>query len=109
MSTFLMLVRNSGGNGLSAEEKKKIYAKYKDWVKKLSLGDHLICADKLKTGQGRVIHGTDHVVTDGPYCEAKEVVGGFWLINANSYAQAVEFGKELPFGRGTLEVREIES
>lgn len=110
MSTFLLLVRNNPqSKNLSPKQMEDVYAKYKQWVQKLNSGDHLIRAEKLKGGEGKVIRGTDGVVTDGPYSEAKEVVGGYWLIQANDYDQAVEFGMELPFGSGTLEIREIES
>jgi hypothetical protein len=49
-----------------------------------------------------------HVVSDGPYTETKEVMGGYYLITADSKAEAVEWAKQLPLaGRSTVEVRQI--
>jgi hypothetical protein len=61
-------------------------------------------------GEGAsVSFGDDGVtaVTDGPFTEAKEVVGGYWLIQARSKDEAVEWAKRCP-GRGCrIEVRRV--
>ena len=46
-------------------------------------------------------------VTDGPFTEAKEFVGGYWIIQARSKEEAVEFASRAPVGDGTIEVRQI--
>jgi hypothetical protein len=46
-------------------------------------------------------------VTDGPFAEAKELVGGYWIIQARSKAEAVELASRAPIGDGTIEVRQI--
>jgi hypothetical protein len=46
-------------------------------------------------------------VTDGPFAEAKELVGGFWLIEAKSKSDALDFAKSVPFQGGTVEVRPL--
>jgi hypothetical protein len=46
-------------------------------------------------------------VTDGPYAEAKEVVGGYWVIQAKSREEAIEWAKRAPFRGGVIEVRQI--
>ena len=46
-------------------------------------------------------------VTDGPYAEAKEVVGGYWIIQASSRDEAVEWARRAPFRGGVIEVRQI--
>lgn len=46
-------------------------------------------------------------VTDGPFAEAKEVVGGYWLIQARSKAEAVEWAKRCPGENCTIEVRRV--
>jgi hypothetical protein len=51
--------------------------------------------------------GSDRTVTDGPYAEAKEVVGGYWIIQAKSRDEAVEWAKRAPFQQGAVEVRRI--
>jgi len=46
-------------------------------------------------------------VVDGPFTEAKELVGGYWIIQARSKEEAVEWASRAPIGRGTIEVRQI--
>lgn len=47
------------------------------------------------------------VVTDGPFTEAKEVIGGYWLIDVKSREEAIEWAKRCPMGDGTIEVRRV--
>jgi hypothetical protein len=54
-----------------------------------------------RTGEGRP------TVTDGPFTEAKEMVGGYWIIQARSKEEAVEWASRAPIGPGTIEVRQI--
>ncbi len=49
------------------------------------------------------------IVTDGPFAETKEVLGGYWIIRANSLAEAVEWAKRCPGSpQETIEVRQIQ-
>ena len=52
-----------------------------------------------------VVKGSQKVVTDGPYAEAKDVVGGYSLIEAKDLAQAVEISKGCPIFFGSRRVR----
>jgi hypothetical protein len=56
-----------------------------------------------------VVKGNQKIVTDGPYAEAKDVVGGFSLIEANDLAHAVEISKGCPVfeAGGSVEVRAV--
>jgi len=48
-------------------------------------------------------------ITDGPFAEAKEIIGGYFIVQANSYDEAVGLAKDCPhLDFGTIEVREIE-
>lgn len=48
------------------------------------------------------------VVTDGPFSETKEVIGGYWIINVASKAEAVEWARRVPAGPDdVIEVRQI--
>jgi hypothetical protein len=46
-------------------------------------------------------------VTDGPFTESKELVGGYWIIQARSKEEAVEWASRAPIGDGAIEVRQI--
>jgi hypothetical protein len=51
--------------------------------------------------------GRRPAVTDGPFTEAKELVGGYWIIQARSKEEAVEWALRAPVGDGAIEVRQI--
>ena len=48
-------------------------------------------------------------VTDGPYAEAREVIGGLFIVEANSYEEVVELSKDCPhLDFGSIEIREVD-
>ena len=48
-------------------------------------------------------------VTDGPFIETKEVLGGYWMIQVKSKAEAIEWAKRAPFPDGeTVEIRQVQ-
>ena len=62
-------------------------------------------SDLLRLGVGADGAAT---VTDGPYAEAKEVVGGYWLIQARSKDEAVEWARRCPCENCRIEVRRVQ-
>jgi hypothetical protein len=53
--------------------------------------------------------GGKPLVTDGPFAEAKEVLGGYWMIRVNSRAEAIEWAKRCPaMGNEVIEVRQVQ-
>jgi hypothetical protein len=91
---------------LSPDEMQKALEKYMAWAQKpFTKG-----AARLGKDYGRVIRssGGKGRVSDGPYSETKEVLGGYYLIEANDYDEAVKIALEHPhveYG-GTVEVRQ---
>jgi hypothetical protein len=51
--------------------------------------------------------GTKRSVIDGPFAEAKELVGGYWLWEVRSMDEAIEWLKRAPYDGGTFEIREV--
>jgi hypothetical protein len=51
--------------------------------------------------------GSKRSVTDGPFTEAKELIAGFWLIQARSLEEAVEWLNRAPFQEGQVEIRQV--
>jgi len=51
--------------------------------------------------------GKQRTVIDGPFTEAKELVGGFWIIQVKSKAEAIEWMKRSPFQDGEIEIRQV--
>jgi hypothetical protein len=65
----------------------------------------LLAADGLHPGGARV---SASGVTDGPFSEAKELVGGYWIIQAKDAEEALEWAKRVPLeGESFVEVRQI--
>ena len=65
---------------------------------------------RLIKADGGVVRGSagKMTVSDGPFAESKEVIGGFWLLEASSYEEVQAFLKDHPhLEAGTLEVRQI--
>ncbi len=111
MSNFLWLFR--GGytdyNQLSDEARETLN---KDWIKWLEdLKDQGKLVDGLPLSQeGRVVYKRGELVTNGPFAEGAEVVGGYTIISAEDMEEAVALSKGNPhfgFEEGSLEVREI--
>ena len=52
--------------------------------------------------------GGDVTVTDGPFTEAKELIGGYWIIEVRSKEEAVEWAKRCPGENCVIEVRQLQ-
>ncbi len=92
---------------VSPEEMQKAIEKYMAWTKKPFNKD----SKRLAADAGRVIRPNNGKprATDGPYSEAKEVLGGFYLIEAANYDEAVNLSMTHPhleYG-GTIVVRQL--
>ena len=112
MKEYLLLFR--GGDAhmgkLSPEDMQAHMQKWMRWMSGLNEQGKFAGAQPL-INTGKVITGTKKVITDGPFMEGKEMVGGYLLCKANTYDEAVEISKECPileFDDGTVEVREIQ-
>ena len=97
----------TGWQKLSPEEMQKAIERYTAWTKKPFTRD----SKRLAVDAGRVIRsqGGKPRATDGPYSETKEVLGGFYLIEAANYDEAVRRASDHPhleYG-GTIEVRQL--
>lgn len=108
-SEYLLLFRGRDWwANLSPEELQGVMTKWKGWF------DSLSAQGKLKAGQplgmqGKVVTGKKRVVTDGPFAEAKEAVGGYFLLQVNSMDEALAIAKNCPgLDYGTIvEVRPV--
>ena len=109
-SKYLVLLRNKPGQpgkaGPSPEQMQRIFAGYNAWKEKFKT-QILDMGDKLNS-DGRVV--TASGVADGPFVEAKEVVGGYMIVSAENFDGAVEVVKACPAVNVpgvSLEIREM--
>jgi hypothetical protein len=111
MAKFLFVYRNSSESygTMSPEEMQQMFQKWSAWITEgIRQGWMLDAGDGLKK-EGRVVNAKK-VVTDGPFVEAKEIVGGFSIVQADTLDAATEFAKGCPiFQRGgSVEVRPLQ-
>ena len=111
-SQFLYIFR--GGidpSERSPEEQQKNMDAWWSWINELRTKGHFQGGQPLQDG-GKVLSGKrGQIVTDGPFAEGKEEIGGYMLINAIDLATATELAKGCPLlveDTGTVEVRSIQ-
>ena len=116
MPQFMLISQDSmqipEGFEITPEIIQGIIQKYNDWAEGLKKSGHLVGLNKLREEPGIYITGvgSSQVVIDGPYAETKEIIGGYWIINAANYDEAVKLASGCPsleFG-SRVEVREVE-
>ena len=109
MQDFMFIFRGgSDAASLSAEEMQNHMQKWFQWVNDLR-GKNIYVAGEALTPTGKTISGKKALVTDGPFAESKELVGGFFVVKAASLDEAVEIAKGYPdfIFNGAVEVREV--
>ena len=108
MAQYILLLYDdpSHWQKFSSEEMQKATEKYMAWSKK----PYTTGGKRLGQDPGKVMRANGGQIrsTDGPYSETKEVLGGFYVIEAASYDEAVERSLDHPhLEHGTIEVRHI--
>jgi hypothetical protein len=90
-------------------EAVKAMMKYNEMLQKAGI---LLALDGLhppSTGARVSFSKGKPTVTDGPFAEAKEVLGGYWMIRVNSRAEAIEWAKKCPGGDNeVIEIRQVQ-
>jgi len=111
MEKFLYLFRGGASQhtSLSPEAMQAHMQKWQEWMKLLTTKGIMTGGEPLQS-TGKQVNGTKKVVTDGPYAEAKEMVGGYIIVNAKDINEAVEISKGCPIFEtdGKLEIRPIQ-
>jgi hypothetical protein len=95
--------------GANPEDNDFIMKKYAEWSEKIR--EKTLFAHKLKDGEGRRLNLSKDEIVDGPYVESKESVGGFYIVEAGNYDEAVEYAKDCPtllYQGGFVDIREVE-
>lgn len=108
MATYMLLLKGGKFDHYSPEEMQKIIERYIGWSMQLREQGAHRGGEELKPG-GRVLRKEKNRVTDGPFIETKESVGGFYLIEARDEQHAMEISRGCPHldYEGEIELREI--
>ena len=108
MSEYVFLYRG-GEAGRSPERIQQSMQKWMAWFKDMAEKGHVKNQGHPLERTGRLVKGSQKSVIDGPFAEAKDIVGGYSLIEAQDLDQAVELSKGCPIleNGGTVEVRPV--
>jgi hypothetical protein len=110
MKDFLFVFRADYSNRpkSSPEEMQASMKMWMDWIGGIAAQGKLTNAGNSLAGAGKVVKG-DNTITDGPFMEIKEVLGGYTIVHADSLDEAAELAKGCPIFAvgGTVEVREV--
>jgi hypothetical protein len=109
MSEFAFLFRGRQ-KFESPEQGQKHIQKWLAWFKELGAQGHIKHPGHPLEFTGKVVRGQQKIVTDGPYAEAKDLVGGYIIVQASDLAEAVELSKGCPILEvgGSVEIRPIQ-
>ena len=113
MEKYMLIFRNTPTTeaefqNLSPEDMQAELDKWGQWIGGIAAQGKMVSTDALDH-TGKIVKGSKHVVTDGPFVESKELVSGFLILLADSIDEAIELSKGCPIYEieGSVEVRPL--
>jgi hypothetical protein len=110
MDEFILIFRHQDGRAVASPEQMQIWMKQtRDWIGGIAAQNKFTGGNGLPFDDARVVK-PNNVVTNGPFGEIKETIGGYIIVKAESVDEAVEFAKGCPVLQGdgnSVEVRKI--
>ena len=108
MPKYLCMQRSQPGKGEkpSPAQMEEMYAKFNAWREKFQ--ENIVDMGGKLSGGGKIV--TSEGATDGPFVEAKEVIGGYMIVSAESMEEAMAVARQSPgvaMPGSSVEVREI--
>ena len=113
MEEFALLMRHEDGKKVASPEQIQTWMKQTmDWIGGIAAQGKFVSGTGLPFDDARTVitKNANQVVTDGPFGEIKETIGGFIVVKANSVEEALDFAKNCPVLQGegnSVEVRKI--
>jgi len=106
----MLIFRHEDGHKVASPEQIQVWMKQTmDWIGGIAAQNKFVGGNGLPFDDARVV-GHNKIVTNGPFGEIKETIGGYIIVKADSVDEAVEFAKGSPVLQGdgnTVEVRKI--
>jgi hypothetical protein len=110
MDEYILIFRHEDGRKVASPEQIQVWMKQTmDWIGGIAAQNKYSSGVGLPFDDARVVHH-GKTVTNGPFGEIKETLGGFVIVKADSLEEAVEFAKGSPVLQGpgnTVEVRKV--
>jgi hypothetical protein len=112
MQYMLLIYDNEGTwDGMPEDERNGVMQEYFQYTEELKSSGKYVAGDALQpvaTAKSVRVRDGETSTTDGPFAETKEALGGYYLIDVDSDAEAQEWAAKIPSARyGTIEVRPI--
>lgn len=113
MDEYALIMRHQDGTKLASPEQLQEWMKQTmDWIGAIAAKNKFVSGTGLPFDGAKVVTTRDakKLVTNGPFGEIKETIGGFIVVRADSIDEAVEFAKGCPVLQGegnSMEVRRI--
>ena len=110
MDDFLFVFKNCDEDyvNMTPEQMQARMGDYRGWMEKLAAEGRYKGGAALEPTTGRLVKNASTVLTDGPFLESKEIIGGYALISAASYDEAVAFSKKCPLlDHWEIEIRKL--
>lgn len=113
MNEYMLIFRHEDGNKVASPEQIRVWMQQTiDWIKTISEKNKFAGGNGLPFDSAKVVikKNSNKVVTDGPFGDIKETIGGYCIVKADSIDEAVEFAKGSPVLQGegnSVEVRLI--
>jgi hypothetical protein len=109
MKEFLMIFRSEkmDHSAMPAEQSQAIMKQWQDWIGAIAAKGKFSGTNRLMA-EGKTIR-SNKVISDGPYMEGKELIGGYMIVKAGSLDEATEMAKACPIlqAGGNVEVRTV--
>jgi len=110
MDEFILIFRHQDGKKVASPEQIQVWMKQTmDWIGGIAAQNKFVSGTGLPFDNAKVVR-SNKVVTNGPFGDIKETIGGYIMVRANSIDEAVEFAKGCPVLQGegnTVEVRKV--
>jgi hypothetical protein len=113
MDEYMLIFRHEDGNKIASPEQIQIWMKQTmDWIGGIAAQNKFVLGNGLPFDDARVVmtKNSKNIVTNGPFGDIKETIGGYIIVKASSVDEAVEFAKECPVLQGegnSVEIRKI--
>src|SRR5215212_4927842 len=103
MDEYLLIMRHQDGKKIASPEQMQVWMKQTmDWIGSIAAQNKFISGTGLPFDDARVVtaKNSDKVVTNGPFGDVKETIGGFIMVKADSVEEAVKFARACPVLQG---------
>jgi len=107
---FMLIVKATDKSEAGTMPTEKELAEMAKFNEEMIKNGVMLAGDGLQPsskGARVTFKGGKPTIVDGPFTETKELIGGFWLIQAKSKQEAVEWARRVPFVDGQIEVRQV--